>query len=354
MNSRSLIILVTAVLAMAALLYWQSTTDAPDAAKQPILPGLAAALNEVERFTVIGAGGKAIATLERGDRHWMLAERGGYRADVGRIRKNLIALADAQIVERKTADPALHSRLGVEDVADAAATGHEFVIDTPSESFRLIVGNSGVRGGMTYVRRPDTEQSFLVSADLDTGDETSDWLRRDLVDIAANRVYRVTITHPDGEVLRIEKPTREATDFAVVDMPEGRELQYATILDSLTGVLTRLMLDDVAAATGAPDDSQAVRARFETFDGLVIDARVRELEDGPRVGFRVHADQALAERFRPPSNTDGDSGELAAFAAVSEEANRLNETLDGWVYTLPNFKVDQLTRRPEDILRPPE
>lgn len=354
MSSRSLSILVAAVLAMVALLYWQSSDDAPEDVAQPILPGLDEMLNDVERLTVIGAGNEATATLVRGDRHWTLAERDGYRADVGRIRKNLIALADARIVERKTADPMLHSRLGVEDVANAAATGKEFVIETPSDSFRLIVGKRGARGGMSYVRHPDADQTFLVSADLDPGDDTTDWLRRDLLDIAADRVYGVTITHPDGAVLRIEKTTREAADFTVVDMPEGRELQYATILDSLAGVLTGLTLDDVQADADEADDAQAVRARFETFDGLVIDATVREPGDGPRVLFRVRAEQALAERFLPPSNADDDSSAISSFAAVGEEAERLNEVLNGWVYTLPSFKTDQLVRRLDDIMKPVE
>jgi len=359
MNSRSFIVLVTVVLAMAALLYWQSSNDTPEEVEPAILPGLAAVLNEVERVTVIGAGNETLATLERGDRYWTVAERGGYRADVGRIRKNLTALAEARIVEYKTADPALHTRLGVEELADPAAAGKEFFIATPSGSFRLIVGNSGTRGGMAYVRRPDDAQSFLVSAEFDPGDDTADWLRRDLLDIDAERIHRVTITHPDGEVLRIEKPTQDAAAFTVADMPEGRELQYATILNSLTGLLTDLTLDDVAVEPdpGAPlpidddsDESTPVGARFETFDGLVVDATVRE--GGRRVVFGVRADEALAVRFLPPGDAEDDSVEQASFAAVSEEAQRLSETVHGWVYTLPSFKTDQLVRRLDEILKP--
>lgn len=356
MNSRSFIVLVTVVLAMVALLYWQSSNDTPEEVEPAILPGLAAVLNEVERVTVIGAGNETLATLERGDRYWTVAERGGYRADVGRIRKNLTALAEARIVEYKTADPALHTRLGVEELADPAAAGKEFFIATPSGAFRLIVGNSGTRGGTAYVRRPDDAQSFLISADLDPGDDTADWLLRDLLDIDAERIHSVTITHPDGEVLRIAKPTPDTSEFTVADMPEGRELQYATILNSLTGLLTDLTLDDVAVDAGPvdedSDESTPVGARFETFDGLVVDATVHEREGGRRVVFRVCADEALAVRFLPPGDAEDDSVEQASFAAVSEEAQRLSETVHGWVYTLPSFKTDQLVRRLDDILKP--
>lgn len=349
MNSRSFLILVTAVMILVALLYSQPD-DLQQRQQQLILPGLSAALNDVERVTVVGAGNVPIATLERGERYWTLAERAGYRADVGRIRRNLIALGDARVVEQKTTDPALHARLGVEDLADAGATGREFIVEAPTETFRLVVGTTGVRGAMAYVRRPDAAQSFLVSADLDPGEGTVDWLQRDLVDIDADRIHSVTITHPDGEVLRIEKPTPDSPDFSIADMPADRELQYATILDPMSALLTGLAMDDVAPADDVPNDESPVTARFATFDGLVVDAAVSETETGSRVRFSASADAALAGRFAPPNNAGGDTGDRLSFAAVGEEAERLDEIFAGWVYTLPSFKTEQLTRRLADLL----
>jgi len=354
MNKRSFAILVAAVLVMIGVYYMQSD-DRPQRQQQMLMPGLSEVLNEIVRVTIIGAGNETVATLERGDGQWTLAERGGYRADIGRIRKNLIALADARIVETKTADPALYPRLGVADLEDPAATGREFIIEAPSETFRLIVGKTGVRGDMAYVRRPDSEQSFLVSADLDPGDDTADWLQLDLLDIEATRVHAVTITHPDGEVLRIEKPSPDAEDFVLVDMPEGRELQYATILNSTAGLLTALTADDIEMdATAAKADTEPVVTRFETFDGLVIEIRLTDTADGKRVRFSALADAELANRFAAPRDDDEEVEDEPSFAAVVEEAERLNAQLDGWTYVLPSFKSDQLARRQDDVLRSPD
>lgn len=353
MRNRSFMILLTAVLVMVALLYMQPK-DPWQGDQQLILPGLADVLNEVDRVAVIGAGNAPIATLERGENYWTVVERDGYRADVGRIRRNLIALSEARVVEQKTTDPTLHARLGVEDVADPGATGRKFVITAPSDSFELIVGETGVRGGMSYVRRPDAAQSFLVAADLDPGDDTADWLRRDLLDVGAERLHRITIKHPDGEVLRIEKATPDAAEFAITDMPEGRELRYTTILNSTTGVLSDLTMDEVArddVVAADRDASGDIVTRFETFDGLVIEARVEGGEaDGRRVRFGARADRALADRFAPPSAEDADPTDRLSFEAVAEEAQRVNGELAGWIYTLPSFKSDQLVRRLDDVL----
>lgn len=352
MRNRSFLILVTAVLVMVALLYVQPK-DPWQGDQQLILPGLADVLNEVDRVAVIGAGNAPIATLERGENYWTVVERDGYRADVGRIRRNLIALSEARVVEQKTTDPALHPRLGVEDIAAPDATGRKFVIAAPSQSFELIVGETGVRGGMSYVRRPDAAQSFLVSADLDPGDDTVDWLRSELLDVGAERLHSITITHPDGEVLRIDKAAPDAVEFEIVDMPEGRELRYATILSSTTGVLADLTMDDVArddAVAANRDASGDVVTRFETFDGLVIETRVEEAEDGRRTRFSARADEALASRFAPPSADEAEPTDRLSFEAVTEEAQRVNGELAGWIYTLPSFKSDQLVRRLEDVL----
>ncbi|MFQ5634569.1 MAG: DUF4340 domain-containing protein [Gammaproteobacteria bacterium] len=354
MNRRSFLILVAVVLVMVGLLYTQPN-DVRQRQQQRILPGLSAVLNDVEKVTVVGAGNEAIATLQRGDPFWTLAERDGYRADVGRIRRNLIALSEARVLEQKTTDPALHARLGVEDLADADATGREFIIEAPSGSFRLIVGNTDVRGGMAYVRRPDAAQSFLVSARLDPGDSTIDWLERDLLDIEAGRIHSVTVTHPDGEVLRIEKATREADAFTLADMPQGRELQYPTVLNPMSTLLAGLTIDDVAVAADVDEgDAAPVLVRFETFDGLVIEVRIAEADGEPRAGFTAVADEALAAEFAAPDAAGGRPGDGLSVAAVNEEAQRLNEKFGGWSYTLPSFKTDQLTRRLEDVLKPAE
>lgn len=351
MRSRSFLILFTAVLVMIALLYTQPN-DPFRGQQQLILPGLSQVLNDIERVTVIGAGNEPIATLVRGDDYWAVEERDGYRADVGRIRRNLIALGNAKVIELKTTDPALHARLGVEDLASPDAAGKQFIVEAPGETFTLVVGNTGVRGGMAYVRRPNAAQSFLVSADLDPGDSTTDWLSRKVLDIDSARIHAVTITHADGETLRVEKAAPDATGYALADIPAGRELQYATILDSMPGLLTDLQLDDVSKGEPTPDPGSLSSARFETFDGLVVEVDVIETGDGRQAAIDVSADASLADRFAPADGAEVGTGDQISFAAVTEEADELDARLGGWLYTLPSFKLEQLTRRTDDLLKP--
>jgi hypothetical protein len=69
-------------------------------------------------------------------------------------------------------------------------------------------------------------------------------------------------------------------------------------------------------------------ARFVTFDGLVVEAMVYATDDGTRVRFRATADESAAA-----------------------QADELNSRLESWVYSLPSFKSDQLSKRLEDFLK---
>src|SRR5258708_21640240 len=54
-------------------------------------------------------------TMHEKDGRWTVAERGDYPADVSKLRKLLLALSDAKIVEEKTSNPANYPVIGLED-----------------------------------------------------------------------------------------------------------------------------------------------------------------------------------------------------------------------------------------------
>jgi hypothetical protein len=340
--------MIAAILVMIALFY-TTPNDFNGVDHGLFLPDLKAGINDVDKITITTANNELVATLQRGEAQWTVVERYGFPANVGKIRSILIALADAQIIETKTADPALYDRLGVQDLDQPDASGTRIDISGPGQTISLIVGDTGVRGDMAYVRQVGADQSFLVSADLDLGSNIADWIDKDLLNISPSNVHTVTINHPDGDSLSIEKINREATGFTVVEVPEGRELSYASIADPIGGVLTALTMDDVTTLTALDlGASEPVVTRFETFDGLVIEVDAYHLlDDDIKVRFRISADQALADEF---IDTDAETTD-PAFSSTVAKAEELNAKLEPWIFTLPSFKSDQLVKRMEDLLK---
>ncbi len=369
MNTRTLIALLAslAVLVALAVAVSQSqrkTTGSGDL----LLPDLHSQLNTIGTIIVRTGGDKTIATIAKQDDRWGVAERSGYPADIGRIRRNLIGLAEARILEEKTSNPELYDRLGVADIEKEAATGVRLDLGSASGTTSVILGNTGVGGGeRAYARRAGETTSWLVSGSFDVPRETAQWLDQGILDIVAKRVHSVVISPPRGKTLRVEKASPETQDFTVTGVPGDRELSFPSAGNSIGAALTDLTLEDVEPAAGfSPGEVQPVVARYETFDGLVVEARTWQLPAGPRVRFSVSVDDALAARFAPapagaaPAGANDGTPQAAEPAAaprkspdaVKAEAAELQARLAAWVYTLPAHKGEQLTRTLDDLLAP--
>ena len=124
MSQRNLIYLGVVLVVLALLVVVGQRRGSPQStAGTAIVPGLEAALNDVDRVTLVKAGGATVATLERRADGWVVAEKNGYPADVTKLRRGLQALAEAKILETKTANPEFYDRLGLVDVANPEAAG---------------------------------------------------------------------------------------------------------------------------------------------------------------------------------------------------------------------------------------
>jgi len=336
-----------------------------------LLPDLGEDLDRISQVSVVGAGLESVATLVRGDDgSWTVAEKDGYAADVEKVRQTLISLAEARIVEPKTANPDFYDRLGVEDVEDAAAGGVAVMLAGADTPVNVIVGNTEGTS-QVYIRGADQAQSFLVDRNPDVGNETTDWLTTEILAIPGTRMARVAVTHPDGEVVTVSKADSEQSNFDVEEIPPGREVQYASVANVMGNVLSNLNLQDVEPRTEA--DEPVTVTEFVTFDGLVITAESVEREDEPWVAFRAE--------YRPPAEVpeteddpaqeadvanaagevedeaDTEGTDVAAVEAeaggtdVAAEALALDQRLSPWRYRIASYQFDQMTRRLDDLLR---
>jgi len=338
-NRRTLIFLVLTIIVLGAIVLLNREGPGSDEAAT-VLPGLDNVLNDVTQLTIRTAGNRTVTTLMRGAEQWTVAERGNYPADVGKIRQNLIALANATIVEQKTTDPALYSRLGVEDIAHDDATGVEIEIeiDGPNESYRIIIGKTGVRGDQAYARIPGAAGSLLIAAKLDLGEAPTDWLDRAIIDIPSSDISRVTTSHPDGETVRIRNT--EAGGFEPVDLPADIKVTDTGVAESIGSVLADLRLVDVSTRANAGfENIEPIVSRFETRDGLIVIANVYAEGDERYVGFEFTV-----------ANQDGDGSMIEGTTEeATTQAAELQARFGKWLFILADYKVDQLTYRRSDL-----
>ncbi len=136
------------------------------------------------------------------------------------MRKLLLDLASLQVEERKTADPALYARLGVEDPQGFRAGSTGVDIDVNGRTLGVIVGHSSGTGSV-YLRVRGQGRSVLATPQLAPDADPRHWLDRSLLDIAPERIAEVDLRPQGGPDYTIR---RAGADFVVTPVPKGREL----------------------------------------------------------------------------------------------------------------------------------
>ncbi len=403
LNSKSVIglgaaTLVAVVAAVAISVGKQPASETGEAAK-PALPGLKGHLNEIRTVSLVGAGNKPVATLEKGEKGWTLKEKANYPADAGKLREFLLKLADANLIERKTTSEKLFGELGVQDAEAADAKGVQVTLGGIEPAPALIIGSFSAKGGGTYVRRPGEMQSWLAKGSLAADKVAANWLDKALADIPATRLREVVLTRVGGKPLRAWKDQPGDANYKVADLPKGRELSSEFAPNGLAATLAGLRFDDVfpAAEVTPPAEDKQIKAHYVTFDGLAVDVHAWKQDDKSYALFTASLDPALAEAHvqaeqakaradweakqaqqkaeaaKPAEGEAAQKGDKAEarpaepaplaisdpardrqdrLDALNRELDTLRHRFDGWAYVLPAYKYANIDKPVEDLLKP--
>ncbi|MEE8495153.1 MAG: DUF4340 domain-containing protein, partial [Xanthomonadales bacterium] len=291
----SILLLVTVVVAALVLLVPGNTGKESAFQKHRLLPGLATLVNEIEYVQLTGAGDETIATLNRRGGKWLVAESSNYRADWTVLRQLLSDLAGAEVIEGKTSNPEFYTHLGVEDVdgPDAAGVLIGFAEETGLPS--LIVGNKAQGREGQYVRLLGSDQSALIDRVMTVPRDVQQWLDREIIDVQEGELVEISITHPDGEQVFLQKASADDADFKLQNVPEGREIKSSWAVNSIGGGMATLRLDAVVPKSEI-DWSDAVGIRLLTADGLQVSAQLVSQQDQHWISLNASVYRPAASR----------------------------------------------------------
>ncbi|MFK8014862.1 MAG: DUF4340 domain-containing protein [Gammaproteobacteria bacterium] len=359
MAGRSLYVVGGLAVVATAGAWWVAQQRAPQTsvgAEQALVEGLSERINDVSEIAITVAGGASRVTLQRRDDVWGVAQRGGYPADLSKVRKLLIDIADAMLVERKSARAENYPALGVRAISDPAATGVQVELIGLDSPASFIVGKSARGNGAVYVRRSDEDVSWVANPRMSVTQDPADWLVNDLIDVNESRVTRISITQPDGAVLDV---TRNGANFDVADIPADRELSSPTVANELAGIFNNLKFDDVTPASEFDaGDAEPVAVRFETSDGLVVDALATaanneyylSLTATPIAVDPAKFAEVLADDQQDSGAPSAEQKAAAMLDAIENQSREINERVANWVFTIPLFKYEQLSKTRDALL----
>lgn len=342
-------LLVVTILALVAVVVLVPGEHAVEnsAVDTLLLPGLVNRINDVDRVDIVTAGDTVVATLTKTSADWQLEQMDGYHANWPRLKEMLAGLAQAKVAEVKTDKPQYYARLGVEEVSSQDAASVLVKLSIGDETTGILIGHQAPGGAGQYVRLQDSAASALLDRMLEVSTEQLDWVDKRIIDINASEVAEVEIIHPqDGRVL-VTRISADQTDFDLVGLPPGREIQSSWAVNSFGASLSLLDLETVRPENSV-DWQAAVRMRLLMFSGLEVMAELVEA-DGQYL-LRLNTSHPAAEAV------DYGNDDIAQQAAedVGNRVDEINQRVKGWAYGIAKYKFEGMVKTQEDILKPLE
>jgi len=367
MNARIVGILVAllVVLGGGALVYYQQqgAQRASNIAMlgRPLLKDLKAA--DIASIRIVAP--KAALTLERKDGRWTIAERGGFPADLGKVRDFVLRLIELKVAQSEPIGAADRARLSLEEPGrNGAGTLVEFRSAGGQPIARLVAGDKYFKGeaskgaadGRFVVLPADPGTVFIVSDPLAQASASSaDWI--DKTAFKVENVGSMEVRYPGGERWKVER-ARDDANWKLSGLRPGEKVSV-TRANSATYSLSLLELADVA-----PPDLKPAEAGLDkptvvdatTLDGLHYAIRIGKLEGSDYyVGFSF--DGTVAKQRKPaPGESPADRARRdkahADRVAAIEKRLPYDGMLSGHVLLVPRSKFDDVLKKRSDLLEP--
>nr|VFJ65779.1 MAG: protein of unknown function (DUF4340) [Candidatus Kentron sp. FW] len=378
------LMLVTVVVVLAAVfVQWEPTRTVME--EKHLFPELAGQLNKAAHVR-IGKGESAIGLRRQGEDSWDMPDRSGYPADLAKIHELLLGVAGLERLEQKTSNPTRYEQLGFgdEDVMRIV------IEDEDGQSLAsFLLGKRGAAKGRRardemYVRIQGDPTVWLVEGNLPHGSGITDWLQRDILILEQTRIRDVRIAHPDGEEVIIKRDDRKATDYRLVGLPSGAEPKSAYTINSIASNMAKLRLQDVRGIRELDLSNGELGAKIllTTFDGMRVTIETWQVGEDVLARLDAGFDAALVQpepegdqsqgRESSPGKEDAaeatDAGKDREVAnagdgspkseqpdaeSVEKEAAALSERWRDWAYILPEYRLDNLTKRMSDLIEEP-
>jgi hypothetical protein len=352
LNSLTILFIITALMVLLMLVTIYRAEDSQDSYGL-LFPDLFEQLGEVDHMHFTSAEDEF--TLYREGEDWFIREHYNYPANYDEVKRTLIDIAEAELLERKTDNPDEFYLLGVEGAAPEVEGGESLKISMKNGDEQvagLILGEqrevtmqAGPR--QFYVRRDGEQQSWLAEGYLQINPVMLNWIQGEIINLARERIARVEISQPNGETAVIENLGKK-DEFGTPEAGEKTVFKYPQLGYDIAGSLHQMRMEDVKPLDEfSRGDADVVTATFTTFDGLVVTTKTSFI-DG--FYYTTLSAEFNAKAIEPAPSDIQELDVTKKADAVREEVAKLNKKLSPWVYRVSGFVGTNLMRAKADIV----
>ena len=299
--------------------------------------------------------GEDKVALKRQGNGFVVETKEGYPAKTSEVNSLISKCLEIKTTQLITEDSKNHEDLEVTE--DKARTVVKFFKTADPNSAVLagvVVGKTEELGQGTYVRMlsSDSEVSDRVLSATDvpwisTG--VMSYIEQELVSAESDQIESVTVVSPDGQYTL--KKEQDGDDPVLVDMPADKKLKTSDARSVLTA-LTSLRFDDVKKK---PADMTFDRQYVCTLkDSTEYTLRIAKEKDEEDEKTYIACEAKFTDTTPVTKDSDVESEEeLKAKEAkllARDAANAFASKHKAWIYEIPSYKANNLTKELADLL----
>lgn len=298
-----------------------------------LLPGVTSKLEGAAKIVVQRKD--ETVTLERKDGTWTVAENEGFFADEEKVRSILSGFGRFKTIEKKTENPELFEKLGVDDPEAEGSSSVRVVLkdDAGADIASAIVGRvqSGTGASQRrYIRVPDQKAAWLVETSLAADGGKDTFTLRQIADIDPARWAAIEVTTwKQPEVIAMDRATSDSKDWRVANVPDDKEITSQSSLEGYVRPYQRMSHAGVKQV-GDFFDAYTSETLFSgrTWDGLKLETVMRADDAGD---------------FWAKMTASVDEGAEGYKEETKAEAEKINKMTAGWLFKISRWASGSAT-----------
>lgn len=304
-------------------------------------------IDSIQKVVLLSAN-KSLLNVSLENNRWLAEFEGsdaGFPIQDNRLISLLRSLLSANVIERKSANPKNHSRLGLSSLNIPNANGVLLKVNTKRDIIEVLIGNEATLQNGQYVRFNDNDQMLLLDQTFNLPQDSMDWLRKSLFNASESDVISVQqkVGGKNGWLLVNER--QEALDesvqlglevggFKLDDLQASEQLAYPNIVVNYVSSLINLKFKDLIKSDASESKAYEIVST---------------------ISFRTYTDQLFILNVLKSESLDAEMNQAGQNPSYAIKVNSPNykDFLNEWLFVITNEQAQSLLKNREDFIKNP-
>jgi hypothetical protein len=295
---------------------------------------------------VISSNDNSINLLRRGST-FVVGEKDNYPATTERVNELFTEVLDIKTKELITDEPENHPDLEV--TQDKARSIVRFLDKDANEITGVVIGKS-TEGGDAYVRLAGSDRVYLCENVPWIRTSPMDYIDQKLVSVKRENIISITVTDANGITYTLESEPNSSEITLAGGLPQGKKLSSHS--RSVFDALVSLRFDDVFGEGSEPNNltfNRTYICRLDDSTEYIIKLAKTNRKTYADCSAIFAGEEGANLTIRKTDSQEELKKKEAKLLAL-DAVEKFNNKCKGWVYELPSWKAQNLTKPLDDIL----